>query len=596
MIKDKTELRKDGHRTLEGGMNSGRNPVLLSEQECAFASNVTFRGGFPTNRQKFYPLQLTDGGASGGAPGGLATFQNGAFQGAAIYELDDGIEYIMAMVDGTLFQLTVGAGIDVKGVWNDGLSNPAAPQCWFCQPDVYFVIQDRTSTPLIMQGLSTIRRSGANEVPVGTAMAYGQGRLWVAQGRQLVAGDILGGTTSVISFTEQTYLSSAAYFGVPLTSGSIVGMTFVEQGDTATGQGELLLFARNAAFSIQAGVPREAVPNVTPGWQGTPGMQRIALTNLGGTGWRNVVNVNSDVFFRSKDGWRTFRTARNQQYGWGSAPISNEMSRIMQPDSLALLDYASSTVFKNRIFLTTQPTAYKSNGSASFGQLVILDLEIISSVINKSELSYEVTAYTSHRGSPAYDGVWMMPNGLRILQILSGTFAQVERCFIFAYNPTSLKTEIWELLDEQAFDNTTMPVVCQIETKAFDCKLPDALKELRRGELYFTSLLATIKVTVEWRSDGYPAWTLWSTMTLVGHQSPCTLDNAACQAPGCPTEGYWFKKTIPTPPAVCDPNTSKLLRNGFYFQFRITWEGPATLLMFIMHANELIEDPNGSCP
>jgi hypothetical protein len=589
MFKDQTELRKDGQKTLESGMNSGRDPTLLSAQECAWADNVTFRGGYPSNRQQFVQVQLTDGG-------NLALFLSGLYQGSAIYDIDDGSEYIVSMVAGALFEISItGQGMSIKESWNDGLSKATAPQCWFCQADVYMVIQDGSSTPLIMQGLQTIRRAGTTEVPVGQSMAYGQGRLWLAQGRTFVAGDILGGPTSVISFTEQTYLAEAAFFGVPLAAGNIVGMIFSEIGDTATGQGELIVMARNAAYSVNTTVPRQAVANVTPGWQGTPGMQRVTLTNIGGTGWRNLLNVNSDVFFRSRDGWRTYRTARNEQYGWGGTPISREMNRVLSNDSLGLLDYASSALFKNRVILTAEPLPYRSAG-ASFGSFVVLDLDVISSVINKANLAYMFSPYFTQRGSPAYDGRWALPNNLRVLQVISGLFAHVERCFIFAYNTATNQTEVWEMVDGQVTDQGNQLISSQIETKAFDFKLPDAFKMLRRGDLYFTSVLATTTVTVEYRSDGYPFWILWSTMTLKGTQIPCNLDTAACQQPGCPTPQYWFQKKLPTPNPDCDTNTGKLIRNGFYFQFRITWQGPATLLMFILHCEELVEDPNGGCP
>lgn len=598
MFKDKTQLRKDGHRTLESGMDSGRDPLLLTEQECAFASNVTFRGGFPSNRQKFVPVHLTDGGASGGAPSGLASFISGNFQGVSIYDLDDNTQVIMGMASGTLYSLTVGTGgMSVAGIWNDGVFNANAPQCWFCQADVYMVVQDGTHIPLILQGLSQIRRSNQTipEVPPGGPMAYGQGRLWVAQGRVMVAGDLLGGPSSVVTFTENTYLGEAAFFGVPLNAGNIIGLIFVEQGDTQTGQGELLMFSRKACWSIQASTPRQAT-QTQPGWQGTPGMQKITLTNIGGTGQRNLLSVNNDVFFRSKDGWRTYRTARNEMYGWGGAPISNEMYRVIYTDSLPLLDYASSALYKNRVFLTTTPSPYQAFGAAVFNNLIVLDLQVISSVINRSNLAYEFSPYFTQRGSPAYDGVWTLPKNLSVLQILQGEFAREERCFFFCFNSTTKQTEVWELVDYLAFDNENVPVVSQIETKAFDFKLPDALKELRRGDLYFTGTQATIQVTVEWRSDGYPNWVLWNSMTLPGHAQPCNLDTLACQSPGCPVEGYWYQTKLPLPPNTCDPNTGKLLRVGQNFQCRITWTGPATLMMFMLHAEELVEDPNGNCP
>jgi hypothetical protein len=331
-------------------------------------------------------------------------------------------------------------------------------------------------------------------------------------------------------------------------------------------------------------------------------MQKVALTNIGGTGWRNLLNVNQDVFFRSKDGWRTFRTARMEQYGWGAAPISHEMNRILTDESLPLLDYASAALFKNRIFMTSEPLPYTPpggggvTGAATFAGMTVMDLDIISSVINRSNLGYEFSPFFSQRGSPAFDGFWPMTSGYRILQVLSGIFNHFERCFVFCQNTSTGQTELWELVDGQPFDNTTIPVRSQIETRAFDCKLPDALKMLRMGEVYFTSTQSTINVTVEYRSDGYPVWIPWTTMTLIGQQNPCTLNTQVCQVPGCVPQGYWFQKRLTFPDATCDPNTNKLLRNGFFFQFRITWNGPATLLMFMIHCEEMVESPQGGCP
>jgi hypothetical protein len=251
------------------------------------------------------------------------------------------------------------------------------------------------------------------------------------------------------------------------------------------------------------------------------------------------------------------------------------------------------------MLLACQPVPYL-NGAAMFESLIVLDMDVISSVINKSNLAYEFSPYFTQRGSPAYDGQWAIPSGYRLLQVISGVFSRVERCFLFILNTTSNQTEIWELIDPAAaseyFDNikgTSAPVVSQIETKAFDFKLPDALKKLRRADVYFTSVFSAITVTLEWRADGYPAWNMWNTVTKQGDVTPCTLDTAACQVPGCLMPGYWFPIKFTSPPATCDPNTSKLLRNGYWFQLRITWSGPATLIMCILHCEEQVEDPNG---
>jgi hypothetical protein len=55
MIVDKNRIF-DGWRTLEGGVDGGRQPNTIDPNQCASAINMTFRGGSATTR----PIQETD--------------------------------------------------------------------------------------------------------------------------------------------------------------------------------------------------------------------------------------------------------------------------------------------------------------------------------------------------------------------------------------------------------------------------------------------------------------------------------------------------------------------------------------------------------
>ena len=57
-------------------------------------------------------------------------------------------------------------------------------------------------------------------------MCYGQARLTVGNGNQFLVGDINGGATNVISFTETTYLNGGGAFILPQNMGNITGMVF----------------------------------------------------------------------------------------------------------------------------------------------------------------------------------------------------------------------------------------------------------------------------------------------------------------------------------------------------------------------------------
>jgi hypothetical protein len=84
----------DGVMSLPGGMDSGRSPALLPKTQCAYAQNVTFRGGFPETRPSFKRVQL----ASGSATTALTT--TGKFQGCGFYEKDSDTAHLIAVAGG----------------------------------------------------------------------------------------------------------------------------------------------------------------------------------------------------------------------------------------------------------------------------------------------------------------------------------------------------------------------------------------------------------------------------------------------------------------------------------------------------------------
>lgn len=575
-------LRTDVLATLEGGMDSGRAPKLVKPNQCAYAQNVTVRGGLAHNRPRYAQVPLTFSDSTT-----QTWFQAGRFQGAGFYDWG-GTTQLLSSHDGQILGAFIGAtgGGQYQSVIGDGNSTNATAQAWFCQADKYMIVQDGLNLPWI--GNSTVWRRAAPtaEVPVGNAMAYGQGRLFVGKGSLFQAGDLVNGPSQVYQFTETQYWDEGqGGFAVPLTAGAITGMTFLEVGDTSSGQGDLLVFTKNSVFSVQAGVPRTS-------WATTPGMMRVVLQKVGGCGQWCLTDVNGDCFFRSKDGIRAYRNARLEQVtlfmyytgNWGYTPQSREMNRILAFDDTTLLNFASSTLFKNRLLMTAQPTLITgyNNASAYFNGLVALDFDIVASI--------------SQKQPPAYDGFW---TDLEILQVISHTMADVERCFVFVRNPTTKNTELWEIIDDETdyYDQDNAPIISVVETRAYNGEKPANRKKLRGGDLSMNNVLAETTVAVEYRADGYQAWVPWHSWKIPACHPICYPPNCPpANSPGCLVPGYWFGQRLPMPDATCDPCTLKELRRGYNFQFRITWTGPATLEQFVIFSDELIEFPNGTCP
>jgi|GEM_PF-657603 len=405
MIRDPGRVT-DGFASLERGVDSGRNPSLLGRNQVAWAENCTFRGGYLVPRPGWRRLALLSASQSVDYTVALA---EGKFQGAEFYD-DTGNNkgYLICQAGGRLFRISPDNTAVVLDITPTGdPSSSALAQAWMVQAENYMVVQDGQSRPYIFDGTNT-RRAADNEVPVGSGpMAYGMLRLWVAKGNAYVAGDVAGGPTSVVSFTENKYLAEGGEFALPLAAGNITAMRFTATPNTALGQGELLIFTPGAVFSNTAPVDRDLWKNLTQP------VQTITLINNGSQSQASTVLVNGDVFMRSRDGIRSVIQAVRYFQQWGNTPLSKEMTRVIARDSVGLLNFCSAVEFDNRMLMTCRPEPLP-NG-AYHGGVIALDFDLVTSMGDKSP--------------PAYDGVWTGP---QIYQLVKGRFGGVERCFAFA--------------------------------------------------------------------------------------------------------------------------------------------------------------------
>src|SRR6185369_13930168 len=125
-----------------------------------------------------------------------------AFQDAYMYEPDLNFPYLMAQVGGRTFQIRVDTDNSVIEQTISGDANPATiPQNWMTQGEQFLVIQDGQSEPLVWFDTATqgahLRRisamgGAAPYLPAGQPMDYYMGRIWIANGREYIAGDIVG--------------------------------------------------------------------------------------------------------------------------------------------------------------------------------------------------------------------------------------------------------------------------------------------------------------------------------------------------------------------------------------------------------------------
>lgn len=265
MVKDPLRL-VDGFRGLPGGMDGSQDPVLTPETSVYYAENVVFRGGAgPRTRPGFHYVDLF--GAFTGVNDGKE-YLTGAttVQCAAVFNPPNREPVIVFVADGRVIVVDIVAkrvtyvNTDQNNATTPDFTNKTG-QCYACQVEEFFVIQDGVSTPrvLVFTNSSTMRLNLATyystetPIPVGKQMAYGHGRLFVtnANGREITAGDIAFGG----SLTSKSILTSTESSNRPvITTQSAHGWAV---GDYVTILGHSAFPSINGTFRI------ETVPNAT---------------------------------------------------------------------------------------------------------------------------------------------------------------------------------------------------------------------------------------------------------------------------------------------------------------------------------------------
>ncbi len=154
--------------TFEGGVNSGLSSLLISKNQLAFASDVTVRNGFASDRPPY--IKCTD--IVYPSTEVQTAIEQGLFQGAAFYNPDSGNQSLFAAISGRLFQFQVSQNtFTVTERTVPGDPNPATTtQAWIWQAENYLIWNDGVSLPVFFDG-TTSRRSYGPSVLLGTTDA-----------------------------------------------------------------------------------------------------------------------------------------------------------------------------------------------------------------------------------------------------------------------------------------------------------------------------------------------------------------------------------------------------------------------------------------
>ena len=570
----------DGVYSFSGGMDAGRNPVLIDQDQCQFIENAVCRGGTVKTRPSFRKLDLNftnnltydDQGGHGGANpvGTQAAFTTGLFQGALYYDPSTILDMFVASIGGRLFQCVPRrTTVDITEINLDQQNRGNIPIAYMVQADRYLIVQDGENKPIIFDG-STARRAGANEIFTGTFMAYGMGRIVLVGKnlRDIYFGDLYGSHEgepgdSVLQFTETTFLSEGGASSLPFTMGHARGLAFVPEQDTSMGQGQLFGFGEKGVASFFLNLDRTV-------WKSSQ-FQVMSLVDIGGRGHRAFTPVNGDIWFRAGDGWRAYRQARAEARGWFQLPLSTEVSNFVDVETPDLLIYESSIHIDNRLLTTVTPIW--NNGRPYFNGLLSLDFDVLASF-----------GQAAHK--PSWDGHW---SGMKVTQLVEGLFEDKHRGFAFGLDDSG--NNCFYEIDDSYTEDSSGPITSYIVPKSFTFQQYFNEDSLLDADCWFEEIREETTPQAWFKPDDYPDWVPWRTADYFPLDTLKPIGVAGQIANGTPTlrEGFMPRRGLGKPNVTSDDNTKRDLKRGYEYHIKLQWTGNAGVNRMRIHTRNNVE-------
>jgi hypothetical protein len=426
-------------------------------------------------------------------------------------------------------------------------------------------------------------------IPVGGPMVYGNGRLWVARGNELFAGDLVNSYKGAqIQFSEILYLTGGGAFAFDDT---ITALGILPGADTSTGQGDLVVFTKKSVNAIRSYIYDRQ------NWQNTVGMQRFVFDGVGEVAHESVLGTANDLYFRSKTGVMSFQqTLKEKTNAAVILSDSMEAARVLDTDTARWLQYANAAFFDSRYLLTAAPVVQRYD--AQFGDGY--------NIAHRSLISADL-APASVKGKAldaGYDGEW---TGLQISKMIVGTFNGDERCFALCCGTDGFNS-LYEITRNDPADTdssgNSVQITSGVEFRRMSFDRPAEIKELIRADIGFSDIYGpnvtptattpspSFTWTFSFRPDYYPTFfTVQSDSVQIdtGNTDPITTDIPYNLRPG-----YLNVRTV-KPSDSCVTVSGRLGRFGYLFQPKLEWTGTARLSLFRLHGNRKDISDLGEC-
>lgn len=421
-------------------------------------------------------------------------------------------------------------------------------------PAVTFTINNSVVPP--------IPGGGYNEIPTAGPMVYYMGRLWYAQGRRYIAGDIVGGPSgslpyefrdAVIHVTENPLALGGDGFTVPSESGNITALSYNANINTQLGQGQLYIFTEKQIYSLTVPVTRTDWTGATANNQP---MQTVVQITNGSVNDRSIVAVNGDLFFQSLEpSIRSLQISVRNFQQWSNTPIAVNEQRILQFNDRGLLRFASGIEFDNRLIETALP--FQCPVGVAHQALIPLNFDVISTL--------------DQQLPPVWEGMY---EGMAILELAEASFGGRQRAFATVWSEIDRNIQIWELTNFSRFEDVDNRVSWYIEFPAFTWGQEFEMKKLVSAELWFDKIFGEVNYWMDYRPDGDPCWYPWHQWKICTARDQCEDVHQPCPVyPKQLRESFRQTITLPLPPYVCETVSGRPANIGFQFQCRLSIKG-----------------------
>lgn len=454
------------------GVNSGVAPSMVPQTSVAYALNTVFRGGIVQVRPG-YTLRMF-----------LKCFGENA-QMLTSFSTGTGADFLVFAVDGKIWASRLSEDnfhFEEPFQLENLQFSPTAKFLTHCNcTQAYERQSDGTTAPIIPkpviifqdgatsragywdgtvnrhlnpeagydkpQSGDTIFYPGYNETPLGLWMAWSGNRLWVSNGRKIMASDLLDPT----QFTDQIFAAELRSFDI---GGTVTGL--LDRGIPGVSEAQLLAFTLNSTASFQSGI------QIRLDWAGTKDFQRPMFKNVGCVSGRSAIVHEGTSMWFSQRGWVQFDGGKTDNQTQALLPTD----RQMEASSTCIGDDLSGIV------------------AVSHESYVLISVPACD-VLNRDTWAYDTNVIGPN--SFAWCGSW---RGTRPVEWVSGFFGGRYRCFHVSQDYDG-EPVIWEAFDDSRTDNGH-PIKWEVETKLH---VPATMFEtwlLRNAKAFLDEILGVV--------------------------------------------------------------------------------------------------------